>query len=249
MASTIYGTTFAAIYGASAASITPGTNGQLLATIGGVSAWTTLTGDTTVSATGVTTTAKINGASVPAAGALSAGQILVASGASALGYVAMSGDAIMTSAGVQTTTRLNAGTGGTITAASGDFIALGNNPAQTGTLRLKNSGQIIARNGANSVDINIIYLDSSNEVILGDGNATLYIMAAGSNQLRWDNSGNLHVMPSNVDAGVGSGAGVIAIANGTAPSANPTNGGQLYAGAGAGKWRGSSGTITSFGPA
>lgn len=49
----------------------------------------------------------------------------------------------------------------------------------------------------------------------------------------------------------GSGTGaVISVANATAaPSANPTGGGVLYAEAGAGKWRGSSGTITTFGPA
>ena len=48
----------------------------------------------------------------------------------------------------------------------------------------------------------------------------------------------------------GSGAGVIGIANaGTNPSANPTGGGVLYSDAGAGKWRGSGGTTTTFGPA
>lgn len=35
----------------------------------------------------------------------------------------------------------------------------------------------------------------------------------------------------------------------TAPTGNPTGGGYLYAGAGAGIWRGSGGTITTFGPA
>lgn len=48
----------------------------------------------------------------------------------------------------------------------------------------------------------------------------------------------------------GSGVKVLAIANaGTVPSTNPTGGGVLYAEAGAGKWRGSSGTITTFGTA
>jgi hypothetical protein len=48
----------------------------------------------------------------------------------------------------------------------------------------------------------------------------------------------------------GSGAGVLSIANAaTNPSTNPTGGGILYSDAGAGKWRGSSGTVTTFGPA
>lgn len=48
----------------------------------------------------------------------------------------------------------------------------------------------------------------------------------------------------------GSGVGVLGIANATSnPSTNPTAGGVLYADAGAGKWRGSGGTTTTFGPA
>jgi hypothetical protein len=46
-----------------------------------------------------------------------------------------------------------------------------------------------------------------------------------------------------------SGAGVIAIANGTAPSTSPAGGGQLYVEAGALKFRGSGGTVTTVGPA
>lgn len=48
----------------------------------------------------------------------------------------------------------------------------------------------------------------------------------------------------------GEGAGVIGIANaGTNPSTNPIAGGVLYSDSGAGKWRGSGGTTTTFGPA
>jgi hypothetical protein len=46
-----------------------------------------------------------------------------------------------------------------------------------------------------------------------------------------------------------SAAGVIAIANGTAPTTSPAGGGQLYVEAGALKYRGSSGTITTLGAA
>jgi len=44
-------------------------------------------------------------------------------------------------------------------------------------------------------------------------------------------------------------AGTLLVRNSTAPGANPTGGGYLFADAGAGKWRGSSGTTTTFGPA
>lgn len=48
----------------------------------------------------------------------------------------------------------------------------------------------------------------------------------------------------------GGGVGVLGIDNaGTNPSTNPTGGGILYSDAGAGKWRGSSGTTTTFGAA
>jgi hypothetical protein len=48
----------------------------------------------------------------------------------------------------------------------------------------------------------------------------------------------------------GGGVGVIGIANATtAPTTNPTGGGVLYVEAGALKYRGSSGTVTTIGPA
>ncbi len=51
-------------------------------------------------------------------------------------------------------------------------------------------------------------------------------------------------------ADFGGGTGVIGIDNASVnPTTNPTGGGILYADAGAGKWRGSSGTVTTFGPA
>jgi hypothetical protein len=48
----------------------------------------------------------------------------------------------------------------------------------------------------------------------------------------------------------GGGRGVIAIGStGTPPTSNPTGGGILYVESGALKYRGSSGTITTLGPA
>lgn len=67
----------------------------------------------------------------------------------------------------------------------------------------------------------------------------LYIDAAGGSALC-----NLGI---NTTAQFGSGVGVIGIANrSTAPTANPTGGGVLYVEAGALKYRGSSGTVTTI---
>ena len=60
---------------------------------------------------------------------------------------------------------------------------------------------------------------------------------------RYDNAGNLLLGLTSVAT---SSAKTIHIANGTAPTANPTGGGVLYVEAGALKYRGSSGTITTI---
>ena len=44
-----------------------------------------------------------------------------------------------------------------------------------------------------------------------------------------------------------SGTAVLCIGNATVPSTSPAGGGQLYSEAGALKWRGSSGTVTTLG--
>jgi len=65
--------------------------------------------------------------------------------------------------------------------------------------------------------------------------------------MRMDSSGNVGIGTTDQ---FGGGAKVIGIVNaGTVPTTNPTGGGILYAEGGAGKWRGSSGTVTTFGPA
>lgn len=77
------------------------------------------------------------------------------------------------------------------------------------------------------------------------GRLTFFTTADGassvSERMRIDNAGNLGVNMSAF-----SGAKVVAIGNGTAPTANPTGGGYLYVEAGALKYRGSSGTITTI---
>ena len=67
-----------------------GTAGQILQNNGTPTpTWTTVSGDVSISNTGVTTVLDINGASVPAAGSLTTGNVLQVSGASALTYAAI----------------------------------------------------------------------------------------------------------------------------------------------------------------
>lgn len=68
-----------------------GTNAQVWITNAGgtAPAWVTISGDATLTAAGAVTNTKINGASVPSAGALSTGNGLYVSGASALTYSAL----------------------------------------------------------------------------------------------------------------------------------------------------------------
>lgn len=79
----------------------------------------------------------------------------------------------------------------------------------------------------------------------GSGGALLF--ATNSlNRLRIEPNGNVNFGPTAIATGVGT----VGIPNATtAPTTNPAGGGVLYALGGAGKWRGSSGTVTTFGPA
>jgi hypothetical protein len=73
----------------------------------------------------------------------------------------------------------------------------------------------------------------------------------GVSSLRWSavNARDYFVGAAG-GAGLGSGSGVLSISNAvTLPSTNPSAGGVLYADAGALKWRGSSGTVTTIAPA
>lgn len=69
---------------------------------------------------------------------------------------------------------------------------------------------------------------------------------AGSDRVAIDTSGNLLV---GVTAAGTSAVSVVGIANGTAPTSSPAGMGQLYVEAGALKYRGSSGTVTTIAPA
>jgi hypothetical protein len=97
---------------------------------------------------------------------------------------------------------------------------------------------------------------ASNPALLSDG-SDLFVNAASAGEILFSFGVTAtevataagHQFVSNSPA-FGGGVGVIGITNaGTAPSSNPASGGILYATGGAGTWRGSSGTVTTFGPA
>ena len=82
--------------------------------------------------------------------------------------------------------------------------------------------------------------------LLSIGRTTTDLFTGYTELLGIDQNGNIGIGMTTFGA---SAVGVIAIANGTAPSTSPAGGGQLYAEAGALKWRGSSGTVTILAPA
>lgn len=116
-------------------------------------------------------------------------------------------------------------------------VRVGTNPATSGAVRLPNVEAVVARNVGNSANMSLIYLDSGNIVVVGDGGA-LGLELRGYNYA------------IGGAASAGGGQGVIFIANcTTAPTTNPTGGGIFYVEAGALKYRGSSGTVTTIAPA
>lgn len=77
-------------------------------------------------------------------------------------------------------------------------------------------------------------------------NQVLRLITNNTFRLQIDTAGNLGLNTASVGT---SAAGVIAIANGTAPSSSPSGVGQLYVESGALKYRGASGTVTTLGAA
>lgn len=144
--------------------------------------------------------------------------------------------------------------------AQGTYISLisGTNISQSGAIRLPKDQTIIAvRRADNLADLPILVSDGSDNITIGSGTScagiylsalySLVSMISGAIKGRWESSG----LTIGGSAGsFGGGAGCISLLNaGTNPSTNPTGGCVIYADSGAGKVRGSSGTVTTFGAA
>jgi hypothetical protein len=141
------------------------------------------------------------------------------------------------------------------------YVASATNPASLGLVRVAHGGGtyvdvIWMRNAGNTGDYPLIRQFSNSPYIHGAGSI---LLAAGTGGGAGYGVTQALVEPSGFTFGggldsaggsFGSGVGVASVKNAdTNPTVNPTSGGILYADAGAGKWRGSSGTVTTFGPA
>ena len=95
-------------------------------------------------------------------------------------------------------------------------------------------------------------------VFEGDGTSVSVINGPGGGSLRltigtvpqcYITSGHATFFNGNTEI-TGGGTNVLGLANASVvPASTPTGGGLLYSDAGAGKWKGTSGTVTTFGPA
>lgn len=98
--------------------------------------------------------------------------------------------------------------------------------------------------GSNSsTTLDLASVDTVNAAVTGLTVNLLHLKYGGSSKFRLDSLGNLGL--GGMSAGGGQGIAFLANAAAT-PGSNPTGGGVLYAEAGALKWRGSSGTITTI---
>jgi hypothetical protein len=112
--------------------------------------------------------------------------------------------------------------------------------------------------GAPAAGQSVISTNGSYNTIVNGVGGGLYLECAGSVQAFFSSiSGTAQLVGPNVAMSgafatfnFNGGSGIVQHFNQTAlPTANPVGSGYMYADSGAGKWRGSSGTITTFGPA
>jgi len=196
------------------------------------------------------------GAATLVVGGSSATQLSIADNAISVLGTGPSGGA---AAGITLTTQAVNATNGTATGVTLNLPA----PTGTGTeaaITIERGGTAIAHIGPYNANFSAMWFgtatpSTTNYSFLGanDGSATylnvpnstgtLTFAFGGSAAGTWTSSSGLELFGT---PGWGGGQGVLAIANATtAPTSNPTGGGILYVSAGALKYRGSSGTVTS----
>lgn len=145
------------------------------------------------------------------------------------------------------------------------FLATGSGVATTGTVRLGTAtalNQLVWNNGTSDFAIvktenggNGLEFGSTSHAANWYGSSSTYYSASGASFFYGGGVERLRVESLGCSLGggggdYGSGDKVTFVPNAaTVPTTNPTGGGILYASAGAGKWRGSSGTVTTFAPA
>jgi hypothetical protein len=159
------------------ANVAPGANGQVLTTTGGVSTWaaapttgiTQLTGDVTAGpGTGsqAATVQAVHGATVPAAGALTPGNVLQVSGASALTYAAvnLAGGANFVTGNLPITNIAPSATNGQVLTTVGGTTTWAT-PASTGITQL--TGDVNAGPGTGSVASTVLAIHGATVPVAG----------------------------------------------------------------------------------
>lgn len=127
-----------------------------------------------------------------------------------------------------------------------NILQFGTNPASSQTIRMPNNTGYASRNNANSNNITTMFLDNADGLLFGipgagvaPANMAWYVVTGGAFSMRV-NSVDKYIFDANK---------MFVADSGSVPSSNPAGGGYLYSEGGAGKWRGSSGTVTTFGSA
>lgn len=248
--------------------VAPGAAAQAFITNAGgtAPAWVTVSGDATITAAGAVTVAKANGASVPAAGALTTGNVLQVSGASALSYSAvnLAGGAnyvtgVLPVANVDATATPTANKipiwGASIDLGAAYFYG-GGTVATAGVLRTANNVTALsARNAANSGNVAGATISAADAWTFGDATngASADVAAANFVRTMIGAAVGIHTTDKGTSFGMapsfGSGSGVLGIVNRTtAPSANPTGGVIVSVAAGAPEVRSPNGVRTVLAP-
>ena len=128
--------------------------------------------------------------------------------------------------------------GGTVAVFDSTFMALGVDPADSGLVRLPNDELIVARDSSDTDDIALITADSNDDVVVG-GTADIDtgLLLTGDGNL-W--IGNEPPDWQNMSHGVFIADGYVV------PDGDPAEGIFVYSESGAGKARGTSGTVTTW---
>lgn len=134
-------------------------------------------------------------------------------------------------------------------------VDYGTDPATFGDSCYTNNWFLWWRNDTDDQNVKVLGVDDNGIIQLGNSSGYPIVINASVSDDVTIVAQVLNIATNGMQVGsdtsnFGGGVGVIGVTNASlAPSSNPTGGGILYTEGGAGKWRGSGGTITTFGPA
>lgn len=153
-----------------------------------------------------------------------------------------------TSLGSSSANTLNVGNGGIVKDASGN-VGIGGSPSNKLDVIGSQDSALISRTVNSSTGSSAkasLQLDTQGgswSITNSRSGGALTFLFGSTETVRLDGSGNVGIGMNSFGT---SAAGVLALVNATAPGSSPAGGGQLYVEAGALKYRGSSGTITTI---